>query len=309
MTHNQRRSTTVPATAISAEAQFERWKSWSPRTWAHRRFLQHHTELNQMYWAHAVPAAAHRYFLTNYSGPWPPTNWSVFQSQSKSELYNDPVVYRRAYDAFLNWTRLSAVMALHSYFETFLRSVATAALESDPGLLIGAPGAADGFVLLRRVTSYSYSDVARKISEGSWPDRLTHFRRLFGVVPPRLEARSAELDALRRMRHNVGHYFGRDLALKDQVRLGDGEMERVKESRLTGWLDAVYEAAQSVEDVLIRHIGAYELLRSFHDLKQSNAVTSESEIKVFKKLVGREYGSSPAKSYVTGLVAYYREAA
>jgi hypothetical protein len=287
---------------------FDRWVSWSSYTWTFRRFLQHHTELNQMYWSHAVPAAAHSKILRAYSGAWPPATWPVFSTLLKTEIYQEASVYKRAYGDFVNWVRLSAVVALHSYLETFLRSAASLAFDSDHGLLIGAPRAADGLAMLKRRPRWSHSEDARCVSEGAWRDRLANVRRLFGSVPNELKERQDELEALRTMRHNAGHYFGRDLSLRDVFNLDNKQMERVSESRLTTWLDCVHAAALACEKLFAKHIGNFELLRVYHDLRSVEGVTFMNEVVRFRKIVGRELGRSPSKSYVKELIEYYRSA-
>jgi hypothetical protein len=178
--------------------KFGRWDSWLGCSWAYRVFRQHHQELNEHYWSWR-PVAQHAQAASAASPPGSATT-ALFGSAGANDRHVPTPLSRWAtcFREAENWLQLAAVMSLSSYIEVYIRAVVRAALESDPGVLIGTPRVVDGLSLVkRRGPDYTYARNAAQCADGTWDSRIGQYKKLFGVVPPGLLAVKADLDKLR----------------------------------------------------------------------------------------------------------------
>jgi hypothetical protein len=200
-------------------------------------------------------------------------------------------------------------MALASYLEMYTRTIVTLAFESDPGILIGAIGKVDGVVLLKSHSVYSQADAATPLVKGDWPSRIRNYGKLFGSIPTSLSASAPELEKLRRFRNGVGHAFGRDLyAVGTLVELAPAPLQRLSEDRLKKWMGVTETAAKAIEKHLVHnHIGAYELVRLYHDWPKRSTLFTSDQPRSLKREIGTITESSgPSIEYFKGMVRYYR---
>ena len=106
---------------------FNRWKSEDDYSYVFRLFSKHHEFMNSLYWAY-VPASSfaigtHKKITqhnpnqtTNKILKISPKNKNAFRVAQSSQDY---VNHLKEFD---NWTRLNALVAISSYFETYLPS-------------------------------------------------------------------------------------------------------------------------------------------------------------------------------------------
>src|SRR5436190_1500701 len=129
---------------------FERWKSWFERSRAFHRFKAHHTEINDLYWALA-PAAGYTKYLSRHApvGTTPTTLFHVGGVHARRIAPNLPV-WNRHFRDFENWVRLSMLVSALSYLETYISTIVTTALRSDPLLRYGQSRAIDGTLWLKK---------------------------------------------------------------------------------------------------------------------------------------------------------------
>jgi hypothetical protein len=247
---------------------FDRWGCLRKTTLALRVFRVHHTELNSMLWAF-VPAIANAERTAKNVSSEEPTG-SAF-NLTGVQVTRIPTPIRKWAATFRlsqTWMRLSALMALASYFEVYLTSAIRLAIESDPGVLIGASRSCDGVALLKsRDAAYSYLLEAENVVNGEWSGRLARFEKLLGSAPARLKDAVPELDWIRRVRNGVGHTFGRPVdAYKARVVRGAVPLQALGTARLQRLLGLVDEVAGAVDAFLLeRHIGEYEALVLWHE--------------------------------------------
>ncbi len=100
-----------------------------------------------------------------------------------------------------------------SNLETYMAAVIAVALESDPGLLLGASRSVDGISLLKHgAPPLKLAERIEGCTRGDWSSRVSHYRRLFSKVPAIMTDKLSDLETIRRLRNRLSHAFGRDIA-------------------------------------------------------------------------------------------------
>lgn len=229
---------------------------------------------------------------------------------NKRTIKDIPSEWNEDYDDFGNWWRLSALMSLASYFETYLATIIAVALESDPGVIHNVPGKIDGVVILKYSSEYNYDKHVNACITGDWPKRISEYTKLFKQVPTVLPAMIAELSELQKIRNRVGHSFGRDIKNSRTKGVRDTlAIERVSIPKLKSFLKVVYEAALIIDHHLCHtHIGDYETIFYYHQLRstiRTNHLTREREA-ALKKNLGK-MATHAHKDYCRELVDYYEK--
>jgi len=215
-------------------------------------------------------------------------------------------LWSRFYKGFNNWTRVSALIALSSYFEVYLRAIVSLALESDPGSPRGASRKVDGAVMLKYGTRHSYFEEASQVVVGDWSKRLRAYKELFGQVPSILQSLQGDLEKLRNLRNDAGHKFGRDMTEEDyRCRIRPAGMTQVGLPTLKLQLGVVEKAVRAVDEHLAsQHVGAYEMIYFFHS-RRNEVLETGTNVRRFRKAVGGVLGVGPSVKYCQGLKVYY----
>jgi hypothetical protein len=211
-----------------------------------------------------------------------------------------------AYDRFNNWTRVSALVALSSYLEVYMKTIISLALESDPGAPRGASQKIDGAVLLKYSPHHSHFEEATQVVIGDWSKRLKLYKELFGSVPSTLYSLQGDLEKLRRLRNDAGHKFGRDMQEEDyRCRVEPIEMVRVGLPTLKKQLGVVEAAARAIDEHLVgHHIGSYEVLHFYH-VKRPELWEAGSHARKLRKALGAIFGVGLSDQYSEAVKAYY----
>jgi hypothetical protein len=286
---------------------FDRWGLWRDHTWAFHLFRQHHTEVNQLYWS-LTPLFRHAQRAHRSEPDLDPLSLLKLRTVTRHELRGG-IEWARSLKDAENWIRLNSVMAVSSYFEVYLKKVTTLALESDPGVEHGKPRAVDGFEFRKRNGSYDRTSDASGCWIGDWSSRVASYRRLFGEPPAPLVQSIGELDSMRRMRNGIGHTFGRTVETYESHTLVEPpSMARISEKRLQKWLGLVHDVASAVDDSLgSRHIGEYETLCYFHDMRSARVgARGDGWPTYFCRQVGSVHGTSPGRTFARDMNRYYR---
>ena len=290
-------------------SNFNRWSSWFPRSFAYARFREHHTEINELYWSLA-PAAGYTDYLARHASAGT-TPDALFHATGPNARRISPSIdqWRLHFSKFQNWTRLSTLVSAMSYFESYISTVSTLALRSDPLLRFGQSMVVDGTSWLKANVPDDVSARIVQLVKGTWPARLSAYRGLFGHAPPQLTNRLSELERMRQLRNGVAHSFGRDPAYFEDPMVPAGEPVRLSERRLLGWLSIIEECAEAVDDQLFRsHIGEFELVWRYHRWKDQprEAIDKRySKSAAFSRVLVRGFGSGPGRGFCKGLIAYY----
>ncbi|WP_199621002.1 hypothetical protein [Paenibacillus alkalitolerans] len=288
---------------------FPRWQCTTGNTFAYRLFKKHHTEINNLYWSHMLAANRTLNIVKKADKGMKPT--TVF-SASKKYMKRLPATlqqWEHDFKDFNNWVRLSAAMAINGYMEIYLRKICALAIESNPGIIIGAPGAIDGLALLKSRPSHDYSEYAVHLTKGDWNSRIGFYEKLFGEAPGKLKDYSKELNELRKMRNGVGHSFGRAMEDYDTgLHLQIKPMMRLSEERFLNWLRMADEVTLAIDNHLKdTHIGNYELLLYYHTWDGDNDGDADDESEVLQERLSHEAGTTLERRFLQEMIEYYRE--
>jgi hypothetical protein len=285
---------------------FDRWIPALGKTWAFRLFEQHHTEINDIYWAHT--AALRKAFSScrkkNRSDPCD----TVFElrPEHKRGIFATLGDWADSYDLFDNWTRLSCLVAATGYLEVYIKTAVRLALESDPGVTVGCSRRIDGVEVLKKRPNYSFQTESIACVEGDWQSRIASYKRLFGFCPSSIEERIADLEFVRKTRNGVAHAFGR--GCDDYDALAQARPRRLttlKERRFTKVLGLIEEIAKAVELHLGQtHIGDYESIYVLHGWLNDNLFIEKTN-KALRREFVRLHNSTVGKAYCTEIREYY----
>jgi hypothetical protein len=294
-----------------ATTKFERWIPHQPSTLSFQIFQQHNAELEKLWGTHITSSRFVYKTLGGAKASWSDSPSDHFDFRGRHwETYNNLREWSDSFNLFDNWINLSVVLTLHSNLETYMASVIALALESDPGLLLGASKKIDGTILLKhRTATFDYNEQIDSCTKGVWSSRLGALRRLFGSVPSDFSDQLRSLEQIRNIRNRVGHAFGRDIAAarKHGVRQ-ILPMEVVSRSRAERYRDRIWTAAKALDRQLITtHIGEFKAVRFYHYLypKLHTHVPLGQRAMSLKKEIGK-FGVAPrGKIYCKGLVDYY----
>lgn len=286
---------------------FDRWTPWYfGSSWALRLFVAHHTELNDLYWAHEPAARFATKQLRRQQPGTSPAEALGFSGVDEGRLAPSVDLWEKSYTTFRTWVRVSALSALSSYFEIYLKTIATLAIESDPGAPRGASRRIDGAVLLKYGAPASSADVTKGLVIGEWSSRLKSYKKLFGSIPRPLQHLEGDLERLRRLRNDAGHKFGRDMKEEDyRCRMSPVPMTNVGLQALKKHLGAVDQAARAIDSHLAsQHVGAYEMVYFYH-LRRNDTMEPGNHVRKLKKALGQILGVGPSREYCQELKAYY----
>jgi len=289
---------------------FDRWKSPWPRTWPYAIFKKHHTQLNNLYWSNAA-AATYVTTAVAKANPVDPISSVLKISAENGKRLNFSIsIWQGQFKEFENWTRLNALMALCGYLETYLHSIATLALTSDPGLLISSHRAVDGISLVKRGALPELENQITGLTKGTWQSRVRNYKRLFTNVPSALQSALSDLDSMRKLRNGVGHSFGRMIEdYRSPLLMQPLPVQRLSEERLQRWLGVVEQCVNAIEQHLrITHVGGMEVLLNYHAWNKKYFKGHMSEEKAFKATFPYAQGRPPGVEYFRSAIAFYRGA-
>lgn len=288
---------------------FDRWKHILPHSWPYKVYKQYNEEVSDYLW---TADSSYKYVNSQLTKSHVlDTDGVKTHFRLPSTVWNFVTVkdWKTAYDEMQNWVRLNCVMSISANLETYLASVFSLAIESDPGVLLGATKTIDGAKLLKhnQLQPDVYKNQLKKCVEGKWSERISAIKKLFGTYPTILDTNKAELDAMRLMRNKVGHAFGRDIeAARDFTKITKQVPERVSVERLKKWMKCAFDVAGAVDTFLLdNHIGEYQSILAYHENKASwDAKTSTEKVGAFKQMYGAT-DHQIGKRFCAELIDYY----
>ena len=275
-------------------------------SFAYRVFSEHQTEINHIYWCITRHCTGLRSLWT--ASPRRTGQMSFFRIRNRERSRDIKLEYwSRDYEAFDNWTRLAAVIAITGYFEIFLKNLADAACQSCPSVLVGGYKEFDGLRLLKTLPDFGFRKQAEACCNGKWSARVKAYRDLFGECPQFIKDHTTDLDKLRILRNTVGHSFGRTL---DDAKVGRSLVseapKKVMQTELIYYLDLVNKVAMSVDENLsCKIVGAYEILAHYHFWSGKNG-TAREQAKKFRKHVQSQVQADAINEYYVGMIEYCR---
>ena len=266
--------------------------------------------MNSLYWAH-VPASSltqktyrdakktnpnqTTQQLLNLSGP------NAFRVSGSLNAFSNHL------KEFDNWTRLNTLVAVLSYFETYLSSVVSLSIESDLGLLYSIPKKIDGIMILKHNgdNQYSFFDKSELITKGTWDKRISYYREIFGTAPAILTSSVTELEKMRKLRNNVAHAFGRSI---EETRARDTfeilPIERLSEKRLQKYMEIIRKISKAIDNHLFKtHIGEFEIAYYYH--KNHSSLTTNNKAMELKAKINSLNVKQRDLTFCKELIDYY----
>ncbi|MCV0370509.1 hypothetical protein [Filomicrobium sp.] len=292
---------------------FARWEPHDKSTWAFQVYRKYNRELYRIIEAHRASvfytyrqlkcAGANWSDPISQAFPGCPTGVDNFDSlQSWSDGFND----------FDNWVNLSNVTTIASNLETYLASVVSLAIMSDPSVLIGAPAKSiDGAYVLKHGSGprTNLEEHVTACTRGDWSARLSAMERLFGALPKKIKSHHSELETARNVRNRFGHAFGRDIeASRAHGQIEIAPMEKVSRQTVARLGAAAWRFAQATDEFLLHHhIGDFEAVSYYAKLYPAKlaSVARGQRAVDFKKEIGKFGAGLRGKAYCRGLVDYW----
>ena len=289
--------------------EFERWRSIFPHTWSFQLYKKYNSELNCILWSELI---THK-FVYNQLGKeqalWTDKTNKYFSVPQK--VWNFPTLqeWATSYNDAQNWILLNCIVALNANLETYLDSVISLAIESNPGLLLHADKYIDGTLLLKN-SSFSkedYSPLVMECTKGTWSQRVSAFKKLFGEVPITLAQSISSLDKARITRNNAAHALGRDIEQSRKFISNEKlSAEAVSLDRLKKLLGLFYKIVEEVDTYLLeKHIGAFQIIIHLHNnYDQLTYKTIQGRSNAFKRMYS-SIDNPLSKQYSLELLQYY----
>lgn len=225
----------------------------------------------------------------------------------------DPTLegWQRNFSEFQNWVRLSSLLSALSYLESYISTVATLALRSDPLLRFHQSKTVDGVTWLKQSVPDDVAGQVLPLVKGEWPKRLGAYRMLFGQVPPAVASLVSDLDKMRQIRNGVAHSFGRDHDYFVDPLVPSGSATRLSEKRLQVWLSVIETCAESIDEHLFNsHLGEFELIWRYHRWRAEPRHFRDRGYDphvAFSRAINRDYGSTPGRGFCRQLISYYEK--
>lgn len=297
----------------------ERWNSPFSYTFAFALFRKHFTEINQVYWSF-IPASNTiisnaKKALKNDDAD--PKTFFLIPDEDDRRIANTFGEWKNHYKEFSNYTRLNMVMLLSACFETYLRTVVSNAFESKPGVIIMCKDSVDGLFLLKNKPgygdinnkNYQFSEEVDEICRGDWEKRFAAFEKYFGTPPANVLLKISELNELRIVRNNIGHYIGRTRSDYSAPSFFlPISATRVSHNRVIKYFKLIDTVAKEIDDYLrINYIGSYDVIKYyFHQVSQGNFSDIKPGVKAreFQRLLGNEGFPPVGNAYYRNIISY-----
>ena len=291
---------------------FSRWDTIRPHTWQHRLFSLYNEELIIMLHSFDYSKRFSYSQLGKAGAQWTSLAKNYFIGSNDNALTIRK--WSDTFDDFENWTMLNSAMALSSYFETYLSSVISLALESDPGAMIGKSHTVDGMELIKhkKQNKQAIDEIVENCTKGDWTKRLNSMERVFGRMPESLRKNIKMLEAIRILRNRVGHAFGRDIKksreIDNAVKLS---IERLSRKRFDNWQRNITQIVSDIDTFLLKnHIGSFQQLLVYHSMYPTLDHTDTPlkrghRMMAFKKTIGTDKKDTYSKEFCRSLVVYY----
>lgn len=294
------------------EPIFSRWAPRESSSWAFQVFNSYNTELESMFWSYIT---SNQYVYSNLKrngAKWEDLPTKHFRFPGKEfELFDNLEDWSNEFGNFDNWTNLNVLMAISSTFETYLATIVSIALQSDPGVLLGSSKSVDGIFVLKygSFDKLDYEAFITSCTKGDWTSRISSYKKIFGFVPAELDKQVSDLEAIRKLRNRVGHAFGRDIAeSRNHAVKKIIPMDRLSRERVIKYQTSIWKVAKAIDKhLLTTHIGEFQALNFYHKLVPTLPMAAHVNQRaiIFKKKIGQSGVQTIAKEYCNALASFY----
>lgn len=278
-----------------------------------RLFKLHFTELNKMYWSNR-PAANYVRAKASVDG----SSMQMFPVQPDEESRLAPSIadWRDNYHEVQNFIRLSLLLSACSCFEIYVRSIASLALESKPGVVFSVKNAIDGAKLLKAKPeiftfdkSHPFYKEVMSIAQGDWSKRMSNFTKYFGALQSMDKTRITAFESLQRLRNEVAHYFGRKKKEYEAPLLFTPmDSYALQHSEFISYMDLIFTTAAEIDNLLYKdYVGSYEMLKLFVSIKTSevDGFKDKRKAKWFREQVNSHGVERLETAYYEDLIALW----
>jgi hypothetical protein len=294
------------------DRNFSRWIPNEKSTWVFQVFQNYNDELEKNLWSYH-PASRKVYkTLKKKEAKWEDQVTQHFDFTDKREKqFKDLKDWSRSFNHFDNWVNLNVTISISGNFETYFASVISLALKSNPGVLFGASKMVDGISILKTGigTKLDFDLQILQCTKGDWNSRIVSFERIFGFAPDILRRKITLLEQIRKLRNNVGHSFGRNIAeAREHAFKKIIPTETLTREKTYQYQKLLWSTAKSIDIYLLEnHIGTYQSLSLYHSKYQTMRKDIHPSIRAvdFKKMVGRTGVQPASKQFYKDLVNYY----
>ena len=297
---------------MTKSTTFDRWCPHEESTWVFQVFKAYDEELEKNMFSFY---SANKYVYTTLGkagAKWedlPTDHFNI--SIKKSILFKSLKGWSESFNSFSNWNNLNTIMAICSNFETYLESVITLSIESDPGILFGAPKSIDGVKYLKYGNSVKFDikQIVTNCVKGDWSSRWANIEKLFPNIPDTIKNNISDLERIRKLRNNIAHAFGRDIEASRQhlfkQKLGT---DTISERKVQQYKYMLWGIAKEIDLYLLNnHIGEYQFLCLYHSIypQLDHKVHSSERAVKFKKIIGNDQICPTGKELCKQMVIYY----
>lgn len=297
---------------IGEQQEYNRWHTTRQHSWPYHIFNSYESQMSYMSIAHdAAVSFTYSKGLGKKGVEWDTNaNLALHATNMKGWTVKNWSDHINECD---NFWRLNRLMALMSYFETYLEAIIRLSIESDPGLLVNAAHTVDGVKLLKNKTTIQAIKVDRIVNmctKGEWNKRKSALIRLYGVVPESLERNVGQLDKMRKLRNNIGHAFGRNIkAARNYLFSTRPPMDRLSIHTFWRYHDIVKTVAHDLDAQIMReHIGQFQTLFYYHQMidELNQLATIKSKVETLKRrLIENEQDYEHSKKLCLWAINYY----
>jgi hypothetical protein len=292
---------------------FDRWIPHEKSTWTFQVYRKYNRELYRLIEAHRTSSFfTYRQLKVAGAKLSDPIAAAFTGCRTNIENFDSVQDWSDGFNAFDNWVNLSHVTTIASNLETYLASIVSLAIVSDPSVLIGAPSKSiDGAYVLKRGAA-PHTNIDEHViacTKGDWSSRLAAIERLFGTLPNAMRDKHGDLETIRNIRNRFGHAFGRDIeASRAHGQIEIAPMEKVTRKTVARLGKSAWRFTQATDLFLLKnHIGDFEAVNYYANLfpTQRSTVPPSQRAANFKKEIGKFGAGLRGKEYCKGLVDYW----
>lgn len=267
--------------------KYDRWHPWERSSWPFEVLCQYEREMKRMEIAFT---SASRYTFSHLK-----LDGAVWADPACKFLYthNNSTItvqeWAASFGSFTNWTRLNLLMALSSYFETYIAAIVRQCIESDPGLLIKTPNSTDGIKLIKSGVCLDKDMLETQLincTKGDWQSRICALSKLFPNLPAEFLDNISELEKMRTLRNKIGHAFGRDIDdSRDYANSQIKPMSTLNAKTFMRWQFLIKDLARKFDFMAMNcHIGNFQPLYHCHEMRSTLSAfpNKHKRMEVFK---------------------------
>lgn len=288
----------------------DRWNPLYKHSSAYRVFSQYNKELNRLIMSFTSARLYTYSHLKTDGAKWESPAIDYLYTHNNHKLTIED--WKNVFNDFHNWILLNELMALSSYFETYIEVILKIAIESDPGLLIGKSRCVDGILLIKRNIATKdevFKDELVKCVKGDWSSRIANIRKIFGISADIFHNFHSELEQMRILRNKIGHAFGRDIDdAREIMNVNIRPMERLSVERFLKFQKIVRTIVKQFDEyVMSSHIGNFLPLKIYHDIYPTvgNLLNIGERVHELKKKLGSEGRGTFSKDFCREVITYY----